>query len=399
MIRASVFAALAAVSLGAPSARTYTPLVRSLDWASLLCSDPSSDPPASPLVYLSSLVAVPVSKTVNQLVPELGGPQVPDAQRVCSKSGEKCAGSVGFPAVVYKGCCDNRLVCAVPKNMPAGTWGRFCVSDSMAAPESATTTVAATTVAGGTTVKGASTVAAPTTAAGATTGAGATPVAGGSTVASSTTEVLSATGTSETTTKKTGGTVADTTTTASNKTSDGSACFPAGATVELASGKTVRMDEVSIGDVVKVGVNEYSRVFMFTHKMSEVVNKFVTLKTESGASLALTMGHYLYVNGALVSASNVNVGDVLALGDGQTSAVVAVGFTSGVGLFNPQTVNGNIVVNGIVSSTYTTAVEPTFAHAILAPFRMLNNFGFSFTALESGGGVLADIAPRGQVVF
>ncbi len=159
------------------------------------------------------------------------------------------------------------------------------------------------------------------------------------------------------------------------------------------------MSSVSIGDIVKVGPAEFSPVFMFTHKLADTVHKFVTLKTAGGVSLSLTKGHYLYVNGVLSAAGEVTVGDELQLGSGTVDRVASVVSRVGEGLYNPQTVNGNIVVNGVVSSTYTTAVEPTFAHAILAPFRFLNGLGLQLTALESGGGVLADIAPRGQASF
>jgi Hint module len=185
----------------------------------------------------------------------------------------------------------------------------------------------------------------------------------------------------------------------SNGSGGGSACFPGHETVELEDGSVVRMDAVAIGDMIKVGTGEYSRVFMFTHKMSDTIHEFVNVKTDSGASLSLTTGHYIYANGELVAASELSVGDELSLGNGAKTAVVSVGSVVSTGLFNPQTVNGNVVVNGIVASTYTTAVEPTFAHAILAPFRLLNLFGYDFTALESGGGFLTGIAPAGQAVF
>jgi hypothetical protein len=185
----------------------------------------------------------------------------------------------------------------------------------------------------------------------------------------------------------------------SNESGGGSACFPGHETVELEDGSVVRMDAVAIGDMIKVGTGEYSRVFMFTHKMSDTIHEFVNVKTDSGASLSLTTGHYIYANGELVAASELSVGDELSLGNGAKTAVVSVGSVVSTGLFNPQTVNGNVVVNGIVASTYTTAVEPTFAHAILAPFRLLNLFGYDFTALESGGGFLTGIAPAGQAVF
>lgn len=186
-----------------------------------------------------------------------------------------------------------------------------------------------------------------------------------------------------------------TTATVKSASDEGSTCFPAAATVELEDGSFVRMDTLSVGDMVKVGPTEFSRVFMFTHKMSDVTQKFVSLSTASGAELSLTAGHFIYANGALVAAKNVQIGDVLTLGNGDSTSVISVASTMDAGLYNPQTVNGNVIVDSIISSTYTTAVEPSFAHAVLAPFRMLQNFGLAFTTLESGGGVLAGVAPRG----
>lgn len=179
---------------------------------------------------------------------------------------------------------------------------------------------------------------------------------------------------------------------------DGSACFPSDATVELADGSKRAMAELAVGDMVKVGVNEYSRVFMFTHKTAGITQNFVELTTEGGETLRLTKGHYLYVDGEVVAASEVKVGSVLALGNGSDAVVKSVGKVAGEGLYNPQTVHGEVVVNGVRASTYTTAVEPGFAHAILAPFRALDIFGWTLTALESGNDMLAGAAPSGNVV-
>jgi Hint module len=179
----------------------------------------------------------------------------------------------------------------------------------------------------------------------------------------------------------------------------GSACFPAEATVELEDGSVARMDAVAVGDAVKVGPGEYSRIFMFTHRLPDAAARFVALQTVSGPSLTLTPGHYVYADGALVAASEVAVGAALALGDGRTATVASCGEVAGAGLFNPQTVHGDIVVNGIVASTYTTAVEPRLAHAALAPLRCLTGLGLQFTGLEGGGGVLAGAAPSGRAVL
>lgn len=178
----------------------------------------------------------------------------------------------------------------------------------------------------------------------------------------------------------------------------GSVCFPADATVQLRSGEVVPMEDLAVGDVVKVGVDQFSRVFMFTHRLAATTHSFVRLTTASGAAITLTPGHYIYANGALAAASSVCVGDVLVLDSGQSDAVEAVQVVRRRGLYNPQTVSGNVVVDGVLASTYTTAVDSKFAHAALTPFRFLASFGLYFAALESGGGALAGLAPRGQAL-
>lgn len=147
-------------------------------------------------------------------------------------------------------------------------------------------------------------------------------------------------------------------------------CFPGDATVELADGTTERMRDLQVGSTVKVGLNDYSPVLMFTHQTPDRLAMFVELTLHSGHSILLTPGHMIYyANGDLKCASNVIVGDILRLGDGKTSAVRGRSTKFKRGLYNPQT-TGDIVVNGILASTYTSAIEPTVAHSLLAPFRI-----------------------------
>lgn len=174
-------------------------------------------------------------------------------------------------------------------------------------------------------------------------------------------------------------------------------CFPASATVTLESGETKRMDEVAAGDVVQVGVNQYSKVFGFTHRSADAVSEFVRLETCCGEVLFATRGHFLHVNGGLKAAGAVEVGDKVVSGGGASKYIVSVKTERARGLYNPQTLHGDIVVNGLLASTYTTAVEPALAHAALTPARALYQF-FGITAsLESGGGGFANLFP-GDVV-
>lgn len=163
----------------------------------------------------------------------------------------------------------------------------------------------------------------------------------------------------------------------------GAACFPADARVTLEDGSTKRMSDLEIGDSVKVGSQQYSPVFMFTHRDSSSKFPFVRLVTSRLHSLFLTPGHYLYVNGTLAIASSVRPGDVVIAGNG-TDTVLFLDRILKTGLYNPQTLHGDIVVNDIKASTYTVSVEQKMAHALLTPLRTLFKWtGFSANVFDS----------------
>jgi hypothetical protein len=131
------------------------------------------------------------------------------------------------------------------------------------------------------------------------------------------------------------------------------------------------MSELAVGDYVQVGPAQFSEVFMFTHKVSDGFHAFLRIATDDGPAITLSSTHYLYVNASLVPAEAVRVGDMLTLAEGRKSAVVQIDKLEQLGLFNPQTLQGNIVVDGILASTYTTAITPVFAHASLQALRSI----------------------------
>lgn len=182
-------------------------------------------------------------------------------------------------------------------------------------------------------------------------------------------------------------TATDTAEAGSGEDDDDDVCFPASAVVETPAGP-VAMENLSIGDRVLVGDGSFSTVFMFTHKDSEARHGFVKILTSAGRAITATAGHYVLVGGGMVAAGGVRVGDVMTLGEGGETQVVAVERIFGAGLYNPQTLDGRIVVDGLVASTYTKAVEPGLAHAALAPLRAL------YRAMEVGGS-LDDGSPVG----
>lgn len=180
---------------------------------------------------------------------------------------------------------------------------------------------------------------------------------------------------------------------AGKKNSDSGSCFPAAAMVGLEDGMSKEMRYLKLGDRVKVGHGAFSDVYMFTHKLSEGQFEFIEIITASGHSLRATSGHFLYANDVLSAAGGISVGDRVRLGDGSVSPVTSVGKVVDQGIFAPQTVHGDILVNGIVASTYTTFVAPPLAHKLLAPMRALYTWvGISSSLFEMGMPQISKVA-------
>jgi hypothetical protein len=166
------------------------------------------------------------------------------------------------------------------------------------------------------------------------------------------------------------------------------ACFPATAEIELATGKK-QLHAVTIGDKIHVGNGKFDDVYFFSSQMESTMSKFVSLSTaDTDKALLLTSGHYLYVNGELKTAGSVKVGDMLTLGNGNKSKVTVVSSEWAPGLYNPHTLSGDIVVQGILTSTYTDLIDPTLAHALLLPLRQMYAagaiMGSGFSAMAKG---------------
>eukprot|EP00172_Hildenbrandia_rubra_P001346 Plantae.Rhodophyta-Hildenbrandia_rubra.ctg1884.p1 GENE.Plantae.Rhodophyta-Hildenbrandia_rubra.ctg1884~~Plantae.Rhodophyta-Hildenbrandia_rubra.ctg1884.p1 ORF type:complete len:172 (-),score=34.08 Plantae.Rhodophyta-Hildenbrandia_rubra.ctg1884:3627-4142(-) len=171
------------------------------------------------------------------------------------------------------------------------------------------------------------------------------------------------------------------------------------------------MENVNVGDWVLVGEkvsqggdveDVYSPVFMFTHRQKDTLHEFVRISTQAGQVISLTSGHYLYVDGRLAAARTVKEGSIVQVRNGKSTRVLKVDRHTARGLYNPQTLHGDIIVNGVRASTYTTTVNPSFAHGILAPFRSLYRLlqrDPSMGLFDKGADSMAKWAPRGESVY
>lgn len=160
-------------------------------------------------------------------------------------------------------------------------------------------------------------------------------------------------------------------------------CFPTNATVELLTGAVVKMSELKVGDQVLVGERKFSPVIMFTHRDFNTWENFVGIQTSSKMKLVLSRSHYLPSGGTLKTAQELKVGDHVTLGDGNEDKVVSKWWITEQGLHNPHTLDGTIVVNGILTSTFTRAIAPICATGLLTPVRGLYRLGGSSWMIDT----------------
>lgn len=110
---------------------------------------------------------------------------------------------------------------------------------------------------------------------------------------------------------------------------------------------------------------DVSRTFPFVRAHTSVAGVSLTLSATHLARLAdgrLVAGGALRANGA----HQLLVAD--GAGGVQEANVTDVSRVRAGGLYNPHTLHGDVVVDGVLASTFTTAVRPAAARVLLAPF-------------------------------
>lgn len=173
------------------------------------------------------------------------------------------------------------------------------------------------------------------------------------------------------------------------ETVDGSSCFPGDARVELQGGKRVRMADLRIGDVIRVGREEFSAVFMFSHRSKRTrVERYVQLKVGDGREVTMTEGHMVRVKGkGYIRGGSIEAGELVESVQGWEQ-VKEIERVEGWGLYSPQTVQGEIVVDDVICSTWSEEVGGSMGVGLMAPVRWL--FGIGAVGESNFGGVLRE---------
>lgn len=133
--------------------------------------------------------------------------------------------------------------------------------------------------------------------------------------------------------------------------SDGSCtyddCFPSEAIVETPEGKKP-IYALEIGDFA-LSHEGFSEVYLLGHADNESVAEYLRLTTDNGTSIRLSKEHFIESNGRYVYAKDVKKGDRLAYGE----RVIGIEKEKAKGLWNPFTIAGTIVVDGVLASCHS----------------------------------------------
>ncbi len=151
-------------------------------------------------------------------------------------------------------------------------------------------------------------------------------------------------------------------------------CFPETAQVvvvdESRRKRMMPIRELRIGDSVQVGHRTSSPVYMFSHAERDEYYKFIVLVTHVG-NLTASADHYVHTTAGIHAMRHISIGDQLLTADQSKVAVIRIEQTWAKGLYNPQTIDGNMLVDGFLVSTFTGAIREQVGVALLAPIRSM----------------------------
>ena len=166
-------------------------------------------------------------------------------------------------------------------------------------------------------------------------------------------------------------------------------CFSEANTVEIKGKGLVSMGTLKVGDFVRAGKGEFSRVFSFIHLDRDVETSFLQIRTEGlQKPLELSPDHIVFVSNNYsadvpVCASQVKVGDMLG-----ANKVTRIQSIKRRGIFAPVTYSGDIVVSGVLVScfaairSFSLLNQHTEAHAFFAIRRLVCVFDFDICENE-----------------
>jgi len=129
----------------------------------------------------------------------------------------------------------------------------------------------------------------------------------------------------------------------------------------------------------------YSDIYFFGHRKNGGIYDFVEIEVDHSDVIVMSRNHLIQVresldfepraevkNPILVAAHMVRIGDlVFSVRSNSWHPVSRISMNRHVGLYNPHTIHGTIIVNDILVSCYTDVVSNQLAHSLLLVERLV----------------------------
>lgn len=166
-------------------------------------------------------------------------------------------------------------------------------------------------------------------------------------------------------------------------------CFSSDSTVKLENGVDLQVRNLKVGDFVQVmtqqGKTGFSEVVMFADYKPNIPQALhVLIETEKPAKhITLTPSHLIFTSNSSGTqlhskhAGSVLPGDFLLVSadDGLVpSQVKRVSLVKRTGMVAPVTMEGNVIVDGVVSSCYAMISDHEIAHMVFGPLRLVHSY-------------------------
>lgn len=155
-------------------------------------------------------------------------------------------------------------------------------------------------------------------------------------------------------------------------------CFSGQSLVDEREKGLIRMDTLKIGDEVCVGDDQYSEVYSFGHRDTDIVAPYLAISVTGGGGskpLEISEDHMVFTlrnkKFVAVAASTVVVGDEID----ENRIVTNIKHITRRGAYAPFTSSGTILVDEVVASNYISLVPTPMmqwvAHSSQAPHRII----------------------------
>jgi ELWxxDGT repeat protein len=178
-------------------------------------------------------------------------------------------------------------------------------------------------------------------------------------------------------------------------------CFSLLNTVQVKDKGLVAMGDIKVGDQVQVGNGNFARVYTLAHINENQEAEFLQIHVEGmDEPFEITPNHLLFVyegkgrgTKEVLPASMVQVGSQLVAASGRAVRIIGITRVRRKGIFAPFTTTGEMVVGGVVVSTYALFYDTDevgfpisfqqMAHAAMAPLRIACSLNFKWCENET----------------